>query len=74
MEYIPTTAAREPGAGSRVSISPGVSRAIHSCLQDYLYQLADSMRELFPHVEDKYLFELEVRRLPVKYLIPTDQV
>lgn len=28
--------------------------------QDYLYRLAESVRELFPTVKDDYLFELEV--------------
>ena len=28
--------------------------------QDYLYGLAESVRELYPHVRDAYLFSLEV--------------
>lgn len=28
--------------------------------QDYLYKLAESVRELYPHVRDDYLFDLEV--------------
>ena len=28
--------------------------------QEYLYRLAQAVRELYPHVQDDYLFELEV--------------
>jgi hypothetical protein len=33
-----------------------------SASQDYLYHLAESVRELYPSVKDDYLFDLEVSK------------
>ncbi len=32
--------------------------------QEYLYELATAVRELYPAVEDRYLFELDVSEGP----------
>ena len=37
-------------------------------LKDYVYKLAESVRQLYPDVRDDYLFELEVSSL-VMYLL-----
>ena len=39
---------------------------VNLVLQDYLYHLAASVRELYPHLKDDYLFELEVREAVAK--------